>query len=83
MIMKRDLIVKRIWLFIGIMVLSFFIPWQITTIIVILVALLLPTPIEYIYLVIGIFGGGLFSLIWFLVVVFGFFFRDQVRFNHI
>ncbi len=79
--MNRDLLVKRIWLFLGIMLLSFFIPWQITAFIMIMVALLLPTPIEYIYLVVGIFGGGIFSLVWFLVVIFGFFFRDQIRFN--
>ncbi len=79
--MNKDLITKRFILFIAATLLSFFVPWQITILILILAALLLPNPFEYIILVVGMFDGGIFSLVWFAVVAFGVFFREQVRFS--
>jgi polyferredoxin len=60
--MNKDLITKRFILFVATTLLSFFVPWQITIIILILAALLLPSPFEYIILVVGMFDGCIMPL---------------------
>ncbi len=76
-----DKILKRLAFFLIIVVLSFFLPWQITVLLFIVIAILLPAPIEYAFLAVGIFGAGLFVVLWGALVVAGLMVRAKTTLN--
>ncbi len=75
------IILTRFALFVGIMLASFFAPWQITAVLLILVALLIESPIEYIFITVGSFGWGIFTFVFAVFCVLGLFLRDKARFD--
>ena len=77
----NKLILQRTFLFITLLLLSFFSPWQVTATLLLAVALLMPAPVEYIFLVVGVFGTGIFAFVWLVVCTLGIIFRDRTRFN--
>jgi len=72
-------ILKRITIFLAVLLLSFFLPWQLTCLLLIAVSLFVSAPVEYIFLVIGIFGAGIFSLLWVALCLAGIFIREKTR----
>ncbi|MFZ3020102.1 MAG: hypothetical protein WA051_01095 [Minisyncoccia bacterium] len=78
-----NLIFKRIAVFVAVALLSYFLPWQITVLILLSVAILVNTPIEYLFIVIGIFGGGLFCIIWTVICLLGVFVRNKTRIGQV
>lgn len=75
----KEKILKRIGLFLGLTLFTFFVPWQVSVLLLLSVALFLEAPIEYVFLVIGIFGGGVFAVFWATCVFFGIFIKQKTR----
>ncbi len=74
-----NLFLKRIVIFIAVMLLSYFVPWQVTALLLLGVAIFIEGPIEYIFIVVGVFGGGIFSIFWGLLCFVGLFVRGKTR----
>jgi hypothetical protein len=77
----KNKIFKRIVSFLAVLFLSFFIPWQITAFILMAMAILVEIPIEYTFIVIGIFGASVFSIFWGILCLLGVFIREKTFLN--
>lgn len=74
---------KNYWLrgiiFAGVLILSFFVPWQLTALLVILASLAVPYPLEYAIITIGVFGIGLLFYLFLTTALLGGFVRSRTR----
>ncbi|HEY9586370.1 MAG TPA: hypothetical protein VJJ27_01865 [Candidatus Paceibacterota bacterium] len=77
----KKIVYKRIFTFLAVLLVSFFMPWQMTAVLLLAAALFMPIPIEYVFLLVGFFGVGIFSYIWLVFVFLGLFLRQRTRFN--
>ena len=70
---------KRIIIFIAVLLLSCFAPWQLTGLLLLAAAIFIVVPVEYGLITLGIFGNTIVSWIFIVLVILGLFLRDKIR----
>ena len=70
---------KRIILFLAVLLLSCFVPWQLTGLLLLVAAIFIIVPVEYGLITLGIFGNTIVSWIFIVLVILGLFLRDKIR----